>query len=49
VRVRLKVGSTAVLADLFNERQLFAPGLGEQLTVNFPPHACWVLESRHQA
>ncbi len=44
VRLRVRVENTIVLADLFNERQLTLPKTGEKITLNFPSHACWVLE-----
>ncbi len=44
IRLRLHIGPTLILADLFNERQMELPQEGSTVTVNFPPHACWVLE-----
>jgi putative spermidine/putrescine transport system ATP-binding protein len=44
VRVRVAVGDATLSADLFNERLLELPKAGEAITVNFPPHAGWVLE-----
>ncbi len=44
VRVRVDLGGSLVSIDLFNERTLTLPKVGEQVTVNFPPHACWILE-----
>jgi putative spermidine/putrescine transport system ATP-binding protein len=43
VRVRLKVGAQSLIADLFNERQLILPQVGDTITVNFGPYACWLL------
>jgi putative spermidine/putrescine transport system ATP-binding protein len=43
VRLRLKIGATLILADLFNERQLVLPKIGETVTLYFPRHACWLL------
>jgi putative spermidine/putrescine transport system ATP-binding protein len=43
VRLRLKIGATLILADLFNERQLILPKIGETVTLYFPRHACWLL------
>jgi len=43
VRVRVAVGPTHVIADLFNERLLELPKVGEAVTINFPVHAAWVL------
>ena len=45
VRVRVNVGEGMINADLFNERLLVLPKAGEAVTVNFPPHAAWVLEN----
>jgi putative spermidine/putrescine transport system ATP-binding protein len=51
VRVRLDrahsngVGQ-AITADLFNERLLELPSVGDTVTVSFPAHACWVLTAR---
>jgi putative spermidine/putrescine transport system ATP-binding protein len=45
VRVRVDLGGGAGLSlDLFNERTLVLPKVGDPATVNFPPHACWLLE-----
>lgn len=43
VRLRLKIGDTLILADLFNERHLILPKIGETITLYFPRHACWLL------
>ena len=45
VRVRVNVGEGMINADLFNERLLVLPKAGEAVTINFPPHAAWVLEN----
>jgi len=42
VRVAVNVGSTTVTVDIFNERLLHLPQIGETTSVGFPPHACWV-------
>jgi putative spermidine/putrescine transport system ATP-binding protein len=48
VRVRAAVdGHTegpSLAVDLFNDRQLVLPKPGDQVTLVFPPHACWVAE-----
>ena len=44
VRVRVDLGGSLVSIDLFNERTLTLPKVGEQVAVNFPPHACWILD-----
>jgi len=46
VRVRVNAGEAALNADLFNERQLVLPRVGDMVTVNFPPYAAWVLDNR---
>lgn len=43
VRVRIESETGLVNADLFNERLLELPSVGEQVTICFPAHACWVL------
>lgn len=49
VRIRVQVlGSTTpdgpqLAVDLFNERQLHIPQVGETVEVTFPPHACWIV------
>ena len=46
VRVRVVVDGATLSADLFNERLLTLPKAGETITVNFPPHAAWVLKEQ---
>jgi putative spermidine/putrescine transport system ATP-binding protein len=43
VRVQLRCGETALTLDLFNERQLKLPEVGQTHLISFPPHACWVM------
>jgi putative spermidine/putrescine transport system ATP-binding protein len=48
VRVRLTPsastnGRTALTLDLFNERSLKLPEVGQTHTISFPPQACWVM------
>ncbi len=43
VRVHLKLGDSVVTLDALNERKLVLPKVGENLTVSFPPHGCWVM------
>ncbi|MCJ7678248.1 MAG: ABC transporter ATP-binding protein [Anaerolineales bacterium] len=43
LRVHLKLGESVVALDALNERKLVLPKVGEDLTVSFPPHACWVM------
>ena len=44
VRVRVAFGAAAVSVDLFNERQLVLPIVGEKVTVNFSAEASWLME-----
>jgi putative spermidine/putrescine transport system ATP-binding protein len=44
VRARVDLGDAVLAVDIFNERLLTLPQVGETVTVNFPPHACWVME-----
>lgn len=43
VRVQLNHAGTPITLDLFNERQLRLPEVGQTHTITFPPHACWVM------
>jgi putative spermidine/putrescine transport system ATP-binding protein len=43
-RVVISLGDTAVAMDVFNERQLELPRVGQTHTVSFASHACWLLE-----
>ena len=43
VRARVDTEAGMVTADLFNERLLELPKLGDTVTVCFPPHACWAM------
>jgi putative spermidine/putrescine transport system ATP-binding protein len=43
-RVLLNLGDTTVTMDIFNERQLNLPQVGQLHSVNFLPNACWVVE-----
>ena len=44
VRMRLSVGSQVISVDRFNERQFIPPQIGEQVEINFPPRACWIMQ-----
>jgi putative spermidine/putrescine transport system ATP-binding protein len=46
IRVAVKVGTAPIILDVFNERRLNLPKVGETHTLSFPPHACWVMPSR---
>ena len=43
VRVRLDTANGPLTADLFNERLLKLPEVGDVVTMSFPAHACWVM------
>ncbi|NUM46649.1 MAG: ABC transporter ATP-binding protein [Anaerolineales bacterium] len=43
VRVQLNHAGTPITLDLFNERLLRLPEVGQTHTITFPPHACWVM------
>jgi hypothetical protein len=43
VRVRLDTPNGQLTTDLFNERLLKLPEVGDQVTMSFPAHACWVM------
>ncbi|HKX74026.1 MAG TPA: ABC transporter ATP-binding protein [Acidimicrobiia bacterium] len=46
VRVRLDTPTGMLTADLFNERLLKLPEVGDTVTMSFPAHACWVMGGR---
>jgi putative spermidine/putrescine transport system ATP-binding protein len=43
VRLRLDVDGHLISMDLFNERELTLPKVGDMLEIHFPVHACWLL------
>ncbi len=43
VRMRVSVGDQVVSVDRFNERQFIPPQVGDQIEINFPPQACWIM------
>ena len=43
VRLRVRIGEALVSVDLFNERNMALPRVGDDVTVNFPAHACWIM------
>ncbi|MCE5208357.1 MAG: ABC transporter ATP-binding protein [Chloroflexi bacterium] len=43
VRIRIDVEGNPILMDVFNERRLQMPGIGNSFQLTFPVDACWVL------
>jgi putative spermidine/putrescine transport system ATP-binding protein len=44
VRLRVDVGNGVMLsADLFNERSMTLPRVGDELIISFPVDACWLM------
>ena len=43
VRIRVDVEGHPISLDVFNERKLKMPVVGEQFEINFPVDACWIL------
>jgi putative spermidine/putrescine transport system ATP-binding protein len=43
VRIRVEVNGQLVSMDMFNERKLAIPKVGELYDVHFPVDACWLL------
>ena len=43
VRVRLDVEGQAISMDMFNERKLIIPAVGDPFEINFDADACWLL------
>jgi putative spermidine/putrescine transport system ATP-binding protein len=46
-RVILNFDGTPVTIDVFNERKLELPRVGQLHTVSFPAHACWVMNGTY--
>lgn len=44
VRVKVDLGGAMVSVDLFNERTLVLPTIGQAVVVSFPPDSCWLME-----
>lgn len=42
VRLRVDVGGLLLSADLFNERNITPPRVGDEVLINFPVTACWL-------
>ncbi len=42
VRATVSVDGGQLTVDIFNERLLRLPQIGESTTLTFPPHACWI-------
>jgi putative spermidine/putrescine transport system ATP-binding protein len=49
VRIRVRIGETTIALDAFNEPHLAPPAVGEQVTLSFPPEACFVLGAAGEA
>ena len=43
VRLRVCIEDQPVYVDMFNERQLRVPAVGESFPISFPAEACWLL------
>jgi hypothetical protein len=43
VRIRVDVEGHPMMLDVFNERKLKIPTVGETFQVTFPVDACWLL------
>jgi putative spermidine/putrescine transport system ATP-binding protein len=43
VRLRVRIADTLVSVDRFNERNMTLPRAGDDLIINFPAHACWIM------
>ena len=43
VRLRLDIESQPVVVDMFNERELRVPVVGDDFPISFPAEACWLL------
>jgi putative spermidine/putrescine transport system ATP-binding protein len=43
IRILVRVGEAIITLDVLNERGHTLPRAGDDVTLSFPPHACWVL------
>ncbi len=43
VRLRVNVGGVLLSADLFNERSMALPRVGDEVVISFPVDACWLM------
>jgi putative spermidine/putrescine transport system ATP-binding protein len=43
IRILVRAGEAIITLDVLNERGHTLPRVGDEVTVSFPPHACWVL------
>lgn len=43
IRFRINVSGTLLSADLFNERNLTLPRVGDEVVISFPEHSCWLI------
>ncbi len=43
IRILVRMGDAFLTLDVLNERGRTLPRVGDEVTLSFPPHACWVL------
>ena len=43
VRIGVNVEGIVISLDVFNERKLTVPAIGDDYQINFPVDACWLL------
>ncbi|HLB65553.1 MAG TPA: ABC transporter ATP-binding protein [Anaerolineales bacterium] len=43
IRILVRIGEAIITLDVLNERGHTLPRVGDEVTVSFPAHACWVL------
>jgi putative spermidine/putrescine transport system ATP-binding protein len=46
IRILVRIGDAFLTLDVLNERGHTLPRVGDEVTLSFPPHACWVLPER---
>ncbi len=42
MRIRVKIEDALVAMDVFNDRSLELPKIGQPLDIHFPKEACWL-------
>jgi putative spermidine/putrescine transport system ATP-binding protein len=43
VRIRLDIANQPVSLDVFNEKKLRIPSVGEEYQISFPIDSCWLI------
>ena len=44
IRMLVSIGDAMLTLDVLNKRGYGLPKVGEEVSLSFPPHACWVMK-----